>query len=195
MDGRPRNCLLFWIFVFWTLKANRFNYFFLPPFPEFISSALNQLSSYADENSLTVNIAKTKCLTFYKGRCRVPTFMFKNEPLENCNQFTYLGVVFTTRLSACKHVEHVVSKCNARIGSLFHKLPLKSIPLEVAKAVFHTYVKPILTYCASIWFPLVNKNGLNRINAIYTKFLKRCLGIPKSASNACLLYTSDAADD
>ena len=114
--------------------------------------------------------------------------MYKNEPLENCNRFTYLGVVFTTRLAAYRHVEHIVSKCNSRVAILFNKLPLKSIPIEVAITVFNTYVRPIMTYCLPIWFQSVEGNSVNRINAVYTKFLKRCLSVPKSASNAKVHY-------
>ena len=156
--------------------------------PYELQDGLNSLSHYAQTNNLTVNTAKTKCLTFYKGVYEVPTFMFNNEPLENCNNFTYLGVTFTTRLAAYKHVERVVSKCNSRVAMLFSKLPLNSIPIHVAITVFNMYVRSILTYCLPIWFRSIDQNSINKINALYTKFLKRCLGVPKSACNAKIHY-------
>jgi len=45
-----------------------------------------------------------------------------------------------------------------------------------------------MTYSLPVWFPMIDKNGTNRINAIYSKYLKRCLGVPKSTSNAKVLF-------
>ena len=122
---------------------------------------------------------------FYKGGHPRTVFHFNNLPLENVNSFTYLGVVFTTRLSALKHVEHVISKCNTRVGFLFAKLPIKKLPLEVVLQIFNIYVLPIITYCISTWLPMLkSESDKKKINSLFTKFLKRYLEIPYGTRNS-----------
>ena len=48
----------------------------------------------------SVNVEKTKCLPFYRGRFdNVPVFFYKQRYIENVKKFKYLGIVFTTQLS------------------------------------------------------------------------------------------------
>jgi len=141
--------------------------------PRGLQLALNELHKYATENKLTISIQKTKCMVFYNGSCPTTVFYLDGQPLENCNEFTYLGVVFTTRLSSTKHIDHIVSKCNAKIGFLFSKLPLKEIPLSVAIDIFNVYVRPIATYCLPIWLSSMCAQAEQKLNSVFTKFLKR----------------------
>ena len=142
---------------------------------------MNKLQIYADQTKLTVNIEKTKCMIFHRGRCPNYNFFFQGNKLENCNNFTYLGIVFTSRLSSAKHVKYIISKCNSRIGYLFSKLPLKDIPIHVALLIFNTYILPIITYGLPIWFPELKESSKCQLNSVYTKFIKRYLGIPNSS--------------
>ena len=158
-----------------------------------LQNALNSLSLYCDLNGLTVNITKTKCLAFYQGSQPGVIFTYKNNPVENCNQFTYLGIVFTTRLSAAKHVNHIISKCNAKIGILFSRFPMKSIPLCAALDVFDIYVLPVVTYALPIWFQNITESLKCQLNSLYTKFLKRYLGLPYSSNNAIIHYMSQTS--
>ena len=126
-------------------------------------------------------------MTFYKGGYTPVTFYYDEQAVENVNSFTYLGVVFSTRLSAHKHVLHVVSKCNTRTGYLFSKLPL-----VIVIDIFNIYVLPIATYCSPTWLPLLKSNAdRNRINALFTKFLKRYLGIPYGSRNAIVHFLTN----
>ena len=153
-----------------------------------LQKALDQLSHYVGGSKLTVNVLKTKCMAFYHGPRPTDYFHFNGKVIENCNEFTYLGVVFTTRLSARKHIEHVVSKCNGTIGVLFSRIPIKSIPLSVALNLFNIYVLPIITYALPVWFHKSSEDGRKKLNAVFTKFMKRYLGIPYSSYNAIVHY-------
>ena len=160
--------------------------------PDQLQVALNELENYVRQYDLTVNVSKTKCLTFYKGGHRTAEFLFNGLPIENVNSFTYLGVVFTTRLSAHKHVEHIISKCNSRIGFLFAKVPIKELPLDMVLKIFNIYVLPITTYCISTWLPMLKStNDKNKINALFTKFLKRYLGVPYGTRNAIVHFLTN----
>ena len=96
--------------------------------------------------------------------------------------------MFTTRLSSAKHVDHVLSKCNAKVGYIFAKLPVKEIPLTVAIDIFNTYIRPIVEYCLPIWYPSATNSSKLQLNALYTKFLKRYLGVPYITNNAIVHF-------
>jgi hypothetical protein len=156
--------------------------------PGELQKGLNQLNQYVVSSNLTVNVQKTKCVTFYRGSSPTNHFHFNGAVIENCNKFTYLGVVFTTRLAAGKHIEHIVSKCHGTIGILFSRIPIKSVPLTVALNLFNVYVLPIITYALPVWFHKSSEEGRKKLNAIFTKFMKRYLGVPYSTYNAIVHY-------
>jgi hypothetical protein len=155
-----------------------------------LQSSINALERYADQNELTVNIAKTKCMVFHRGFCPPFTCYYKGSAIETCKQFTYLGVVLTTQLSAGQHARQIISKCNQRIGYLFVKLPLKDIPLSVLIDIFNTYVLPIVQYALPLWFPKLSKEGRRSLNSMFTKFLKRYLGVPWATHNGLVHYVT-----
>ena len=157
-----------------------------------LQSALRKLEIYSNRMKLTVNIQKTKCMIFSKGSCRKDDFYYNNEKLENVNAFTYLGIVFTMRLSNSKHVKYILSKCRLKIGLLFSKLCLKNIPLSIAINVFNVYVLPIVTYGLPVWYPDISETSKNSINSMLTKFLKRYLGIPYSSNNAITHFITES---
>ena len=108
--------------------------------------------------------------------------------LEVCNSFTYLGVVFTTRLSTTKHIEYVLSKCNAKIGFLFSRFPLKEMPLNVVLDLFRVYIFPIVSYALPIWLPALSGTSTKSLNSMFSKYLKRYLGLPYTANNAIVHF-------
>jgi hypothetical protein len=161
--------------------------------PADIQRSLRCLEKYADKYDLTVNTTKTKCIVFHRGFCPKFSCSFNGTEIAQCNNFTYLGVVLTPQLSSGKHIQHILSKCNQRIGYLFAKLPVKSIPLPVALALFNTYVLPIVTYALPLWFPSATAEAKKRLNSMFTKFLKRYLGVPYATFNGLVHYVTGTA--
>ena len=105
--------------------------------PAELQHDLDALYTYCQENHLTVSIGKTKCLAFYRGRFdNRPAFHFGPNLLENVKEFKYLGITFTTQLSATKHVQNILSKCNSRIAQLFFKLKVENSTLPRCTATF-----------------------------------------------------------
>ena len=61
--------------------------------------------------------------------------------------------------------------------------------LELVVKIFETYVLPIFTYCAPIYASNVqSQNAIQKLNAVFTNYLKRYLGLPKYAHNAAIHY-------
>ena len=69
---------------------------------------------------------------------------------------------------------------------------MKSLPLPVVLKVFDTYVLPILTYCLSVWADFtISSSSRNMLNAVFTKFLKRYLGVPYLTKTAIVYYITN----
>ena len=160
--------------------------------PVDLQLALFRLKNYCRENSLTINESKTKILPFYKGTPPFISVFLNNKILEVVNEFNYLGVTLTTRLSFIKHINRIATKCNARLGYLFAKLHINQIPLPVALSIFNTFILPIITYAIPAWFVKLPKSSSTKINSLFTKFLKRFLGIPYSANNNVVHFVTDS---
>lgn len=158
-----------------------------------LQAAVDNLQRYCEGNRLEINASKTKCLDFYRGgKEELSTHLSDGTILARVNNFEYLGVNITTRLSSAKHVDRIVAKCNARMGFLFSQLPLRKIPLPVAISVFNTYILPIVTYALPAWYPRVPATSKRKLDVIYNKFVKRYLGVPYSANTAITYYMTGA---
>lgn len=112
--------------------------------------------------------------------------MYNGLPLESVKSFTYLGVVFTPQLAATKHVDHVVAKANSRVAQLFHSLPIQNLPLHVVLQLFDTYILPVLAYGLPVWLPSLSHSAELKLNRVYTKFIKRYLGVPFCTPNSAV---------
>jgi len=162
--------------------------------PEELQADLDNLSRYCDNNNLTVSVEKTKCLPFYRGRFdNIPIFFYKQDCIENVKEFKYLGIVFTTQLSASKHLKSVISKCNSRIGQLFYKLKIDHATLELALKIFQTYITPVIEYGLPVWLPKVSRSAQGKLDSLFTKYLKRFLCIPYSIENSLVHHITQTA--
>ena len=61
-----------------------------------LTEMINLVSEYCDENKLTINCKKTKCLIFNKtGRLMREKVFLNGSALENVREYKYLGFMFT----------------------------------------------------------------------------------------------------
>ena len=153
-----------------------------------LQTALNDLHRYCDENGLEINTDKSKVMIYYMGqlprRTREFSFRLNGAKLEKVNSFKYLGVYFSTQLRFSTHMENLADKAQARIGFLFSRLDIKMLPLETVLKIFQVYVLPMIEYGLPLW--LTGKHSdqaLARVNATFTKYLKRYLGVPYPSSS------------
>lgn len=152
------------------------------PIAEEIKTALNNLCFYCDKNKLKVNIAKTKVIKFRKGGrlAKKDRFLYKGEEVEITNKYTYLGVTLQTKLTLTEHIKNRKIQSVRAINSLKHLTRLK---IETAHTLFHQKIKPIVTYALQNLAKLLTANQLQEIDKIKSYFIKKVLGVHKSASN------------
>jgi len=155
---------------------------------EDLQLALNDLSEYCLQNSIEVNVTKTKVQVFHRGRLPECSFTLNGRSVEIVNNFTYLGFDFSTQLSFSQHAKTINMKARAKIGLLFSKLPILDLPLPLVLDLFSVFILPIYTYGLPLWLSNCSTSSLQMIDSTFTKFLKRYLLIPAHANNSTIHF-------
>ena len=153
---------------------------------------LDCLKCYCNTNELKVNVLKTKVMVFHRGHHPEESFVYNGKQLEIISSFCYLGFTQTVQLLFTQPVEALISKARARIGLLYAKLPIQDIPLRLVIRLFETYIAPSFHYGLPLWISRCSQASLQALDAVWTKFLKRYLGLPPYANNAIVLYISES---
>ena len=135
---------------------------------------------------------KRQKMVFHRGRRPDESFMYKGKPLEIVVKFTYLGFVLSVQLSFTQHLEAAISKARARIGMLFAKLPIQNIPLHLVIKLFELYIAPIFHYGLILWISKCSQSSLRALDAVWTKYLKRYLGLPRYANNGVIYHITES---
>ena len=90
----------------------------------------------------------------------------------------------TTQLSYSDHIKDITMKAKAKVGVIFPKLRLSWLPLDMVIRIFLVYILPSLEYAIPIWMgsdPI--KSAVERLNAVFNRYLKRYLGVPYTSCN------------
>ena len=149
---------------------------------------LSALSSYVDENGMSINTKKTQCMIFNKtGRFIRRCYPMKNGTIATTNSYKYLGFIFTPSgeiVSGLRDLRdralRAYHKLKHKMGDYFRLHPSTTISL------FDSLIKPILLYSSDFWGCL-NMPKNNPIENLYMKFCKALLGVQKQTSNVGVL--------
>ena len=157
--------------------------------PEELQKSLDGLSSYCKKWKLDVNIKKTKCLTFSKGtNCKQFQFKINNTVVENVKEYKNLGINLNAKnCSFTPSLTNLSAKATRAIFAITSKLPIKNSPVRTLLKLFDFCVAPILTYGSEIWAAYSDHDckswDQTPIERCHTQFLKRLLGLNRSATN------------
>jgi hypothetical protein len=143
---------------------------------------INILNDACKRLFLNVNIDKTKVMVFRKGG-----FLGKNEKwflngrqLEVVNEYTYLGFVFTTKMSLKRGVDALAVKGRrACIDCIRHVRKLNDISKRCFFKIFDAQVQSVLLYSSEMW----GLKRLDNIEKVHTLAIKRFLNVPLKVSN------------
>lgn len=161
---------------------------------EELENQINSLVGYCNENKLVINVTKTKEMVFYKGRLpKMKLLSIYGKEIDHVNTFCYLGVTFSSKLSFSEHIKLQNMKARTKIGFLYTKFNIQMLPFQLAKKIFHIYVVPIFSYGIAIWWNKISKNAITAINATWTKYLKRALGLPVNANTNFLHFITETS--
>ena len=110
-------------------------------------------------------------MLFYNGRRgKITPLAIDGHQIEEVKSFRYLGITFTNRLSFSEHILVQNSKARSKIGYLFTKFNIRSLPFELAKKIFSRFSLSIILI---ILFSFSNSFSLT----------------PEFFKTSCLLYS------
>ena len=115
-----------------------------------INKLFADLASYLNNNRLIANSSKSKLMMFSSRPTQdLPEILFANNVIEWVDEFRYLGLTITNKLSYAKHINRV-SLNMSRVTGIFANLR-SVVPLEVLFRLFYALAYPHLISHIVIW--------------------------------------------
>ena len=124
---------------------------------------------------LIVNINKTKVMVFGLRNTDNLEFKIGNNTIEICDEFKYLGTVFTKQRSFFKAIRHNVDHAKRRYIYFIREINL-SIPIDLQIQMFDHTVLPILLYGSKV----LGFTNTNMIDVLHNQFLRSITKLRKS---------------
>lgn len=123
---------------------------------------LNKIMTWLNDNMLTLNISKTKHITF-TIRGTIPTTLDLNirahtckdsidcccQCIEKVTEFKYLGTTLDDRLNWLPHINQITSRVRKLIWT-FKKLR-QIINADLLKTTYKTLCQSVISYCIAVW--------------------------------------------
>lgn len=144
---------------------------------EKVEEDIQLIKNWFDHKILTINLNKTKYVTFTCHNYNLPTFNNIQVPISHRNKVTiesvesikYLGVYIDKHLKWHVHIEKLIKKLR---GILFKFKTLKQIlDTKTLKIIYYGMVQSLLQYGIVVWGSTSN-NYMNSLEIIHKRFLK-----------------------
>ena len=140
-----------------------------------IKKLFSDLHRYLRANKLIPNLTKSKLMYFdSKPVPELPGIAFDDQIIEWVEEYKYLGLTLTSKMSFAIHINNVVKRISRFVGT-FHCLKA-FVPKPVLKLLYSSFVLPHLLLHIEIWgaSPAVHMSRLDiKINTL----LRTILGV------------------
>lgn len=143
---------------------------------------LNAMSEYCREWGMTVNVDKTKIVTFEKSKRKGQhRWTYNGKRVEQVKEFKYLGVTLSRNGKWDRHLENVSAQGLRLLPSLSRFMFTHSnIAVSVMLYLFDTLVAPVLLYGCELW---AWTDKPDKIDRVARRFYKKILRLPSSVSD------------
>ena len=151
-----------------------------------LQKQLNILSTFCNSYKLKVNIPKTKVVVFKKGGqlSKKERWFYNGKDIEVVQNFSYVGINFSNRLSMYKMAEAASIKAKKVLMYLFSTFnKMLYIPVNTFFKVFDTRICPVMLYGSELW----GLQYMNCIEHVQIYACKRLLNIGMDACNLSVL--------
>ena len=153
-----------------------------------LQTMLKTMEQYCNDNELTLNTDKTKCMILNKtGRTIRKNFTFNSEHLETVRSFKYLGFVITPS----GEIKTGLSDLRDRAMKAFFSLKrcmgeLFNTHIDITLHLFDTLIKPILLYASDFWGGLKPPQD-NPVEKFHNMACRHILGVQTQTTTAGVL--------
>lgn len=126
--------------------------------------AVSKIKCWLGHSLLSLNIGKTKFLTFthtpgtmptvrelgiHKANCEIPEACECSNKIERVETIRYLGILLNEKLNWKGHINYVTKKVRKLIHKFFELRHILS--LKILKTIYFSLVQSILTYGIVVW--------------------------------------------
>lgn len=161
---------------------------------EVLQKMIKNLENYCIQWNMVVNLAKSKIMVFRNGG-RLSTnekWIYHNQEIEIVNEYIYLGVTLTPKMTFTKHVEARNIKSKTCINATWKELINKPQISLIAKwKIFQSVCRTTQSYAAQVW----GFGWFDEVDKLQRYFLKRVLRQPDSLPNYILSLETDVQDN
>ncbi|XP_055910691.1 uncharacterized protein LOC129945055 [Eupeodes corollae] len=151
--------------------------------PESLQLMINRLCDYCKIWNLTVNLEKSKVMTFRKGGGRnrnSEKWWYNGETIEVVNEYRYLGILMTKNLDMENHFKDKLAKAKTAIAATWNRcFSKKNIRHSAKFRVFEAVSEAIMLYSAQVW----GYKQYETVDKLLRYYIKRIFHIPSNAPN------------
>ena len=137
---------------------------------------LNIFYEYSKIWKLDINFDKTKILIFGTRNDEKYEFRLGENIISICEEFKYLGVIFTKSRSFYKARKHNVDQARKALHVLYKRIRNLNLPIDLQLQLFDHTILPIALYSCEVW----GFENTQLIENLHNEFLRRITNLKKS---------------
>jgi hypothetical protein len=143
-----------------------------------LQKKIGVLKEFFDQNNLSVNLGKTKCVVFRRKKSKrssIPTLFWGENEVEVVDKYTYLGVTFYWNLDFGKTAEEFLLKAKVaekHLFDIFRRSKMSTFDSRIK--LFESLVRSVLMYCCPVW----GLKCMKKLVIFQNKFLRRMFCLP-----------------
>ena len=133
-----------------------------------LNQELNNVYTWLCTNKLSLNITKTRTMTFHTSRRQLtpPALHINNIPIQNTDTFNFLGITLDKEMNWKPHINKITTRISQACGALNR---LKNIlPQHIKLQIYNSLIQPYLRYGILAW------GYSSHINKVF-RLQKRCI--------------------
>jgi len=136
-----------------------------------LETEFNNILEWADNNSMVINLPKTKELIFYNPRARPKSFPPPIPTVERVTSAKLLGIYIQDNFKCDMHLKYIMTVSSQRLHIL-KALKRQGLSLEMLHNVFYAIIVSKLVYGISSWYSFLVKSQVIQINSFFKRAYK-----------------------
>ena len=144
--------------------------------PDSFQTNLNVFYEHCQLWKLNVNYEKTKIMIFGRRNYDGLEFKLGEHMINICDEFKYLGVVFSKNRSFYKAIKHNIDHAKKAMHILYKRIRNLNIPIDLQIELFNHTILPILLYGCEVW----GYQNTKLIENVQNQFLRSITNLKKS---------------
>ena len=148
------------------------------------STLLGSPGSWTKPHNMQLSKKKGKCSTLLFTNNRqdpLPNVQLDGKTLLAVKKFKLLGVILDAQLTMKPHFEKLVKESKMRLKQLCAVANSCFGPFQLSlRNMYVAYIRSVFDYAAPVWYPLMSKTNLNKLQRLQNKTLREILGLPLS---------------